>query len=256
MRRGWIGLLWVAALGCVPNGPVTTDGGTGSATKPRPPAVRPPSPPPHPTAAVSAPPNSASAPLGPRFEDAFERGTLGDAWRTTSPVWRVEAGRLCGRGARNHPVWLARTLPANVRIEFDAVSQSPDGDIKAEFFGDGASAATAVSYTNATSYLTILGGWKNSYHVLARIDEHAPDRNEIRIVPSAQERRERPVVPDQVYHFRVERADGRTISWWVDDVLMFRFADPQPLAGPGHDHFGFNDWDVPVCFDNVKVVPL
>ena len=33
---------------------------------------------------------------------------------------------------------------------------------------------------------------------------------------------------------------------------MFKFTDPEPLSGPGHDHFGFNDWEVPVCFDNVK----
>ena len=26
--------------------------------------------------------------------------------------------------------------------------------------------------------------------------------------------------------------------------------------GVGHDHFGFNDWEVKVCFDNVKVTPL
>jgi hypothetical protein len=37
---------------------------------------------------------------------------------------------------------------------------------------------------------------------------------------------------------------------------MLSWNDPQPLAGVGHDHFGFNDWDVKVCFDNVKVVPL
>ncbi len=37
---------------------------------------------------------------------------------------------------------------------------------------------------------------------------------------------------------------------------MLTFPDCAPLAGAGHDHFGFNDWDVKVCFDNVKVVPL
>ena len=29
-----------------------------------------------------------------------------------------------------------------------------------------------------------------------------------------------------------------------------------PLAGVGHDHFGFNDWEAKVCFDNVRVTPL
>ena len=28
------------------------------------------------------------------------------------------------------------------------------------------------------------------------------------------------------------------------------------FAGQGHDHFGFNEWEAKVCFDNVKVTPL
>jgi hypothetical protein len=194
--------------------------------------------------------------LGPGFEDSFQRVGLGSDWRSTSPVWHIEGGKLCGQGARNHPVWLARRLPTNVQVEFDAVSDSPDGDLKAEFFGDGASAATGTSYTDATSYITIFGGWKNSYHVLARINEHAPDRHEIRVDPHSDDERQRPVSPGQVYHFRVERRGGNTLRWWIGDNLLFTFEDPQPLAGPGHEYFGFNDWDVPVCFDNVKITPL
>jgi hypothetical protein len=242
--------------GCVPNGPAaSSDAGAGAtslqatAGKPstssltqgsRAPGARP-----------------SSLPLGAAFEDDFERSTLGPSWRVTSGGdWRIEAGRLCVRGAHNHGVWLARTLPPNVRIEFDAVSESTDGDIKAEIFGDGASAATGASYNDATSYLTIFGGWKNSYHVLARLNEHASDRPEIRITPGSDDERARPVNPGQVYHFRVERSDGKTLAWWVGDMVMFKFVDPAPLSGSGHDHFGFNDWDVPVCFDNVKVVAL
>jgi hypothetical protein len=61
---------------------------------------------------------------------------------------------------------------------------------------------------------------------------------------------------DQSYHFKVERADGKTIRWWVDGNEMLSWTDSAPLAGVGHDHFGFNDWDIKLCFDNVKVVPL
>ena len=39
-------------------------------------------------------------------------------------------------------------------------------------------------------------------------------------------------------------------------MLMFKFTDPEPLTSSGHDHFGFNDWEVPVCFDNVKVTGI
>jgi hypothetical protein len=241
------------AIGCVPNGPPSSvdAGATSTAIHPRPPVSVA-----QPGAAASAV-RPVSPPLGNGFEDDFERAALGPNWRVTaSGDWRIEAGKLCVRGAHNHGVWLARTLPANVRIEFDASSQSPEGDIKAEVFGDGASAATGASYNDATSYLTIFGGWKNSYHVLARLNEHASDRHEIRIVPGSDDERARPVSAGQVYHFKIERTDGKTIAWSVGDMVMFKFPDPMPLSGPGHDHFGFNDWEVPVCFDNVKVTAL
>jgi hypothetical protein len=178
-------------------------------------------------------------------------------WITTGPgIWHIEAGRLCGEHAKNHGIWLKRVLPVNARIEFDALSQSADGDLKAEYWGDGRSYATTLSYTNATSYLTILGGWHNKFHVLARINEHGNDRKEITVDPNSDDPREKPVVTGQRYHFKVERVDGKTVKWWVDGNEMLSYVDPAPLAGAGHDHFGFNDWDVKVCFDNVRVVPL
>ena len=144
----------------------------------------------------------------------------------------------------------------NARIEFDALSHSPDGDIKAELWGDGVSGATSVSYTNASSYLTILGGWKNKLNVLARINEHGRDRQAVNLLAGAKEQRQQPVVPGRVYGFRIERKDGKTIGWWVDNVLIHSFSDPHPLKGEGHDHFGFNDWSTPVCFDNLRITPL
>lgn len=175
---------------------------------------------------------------------------------TQQGIWHIEGGRLCGEHARNHGVWLKRVLPVNARIEFDAVTQSTDGDIKAEYWGDGRSFATALSYTNATSYLTIFGGWHNKFHVLARLNEHGNDRKEINVDPNSDDVREKPVNAGQIYHFKVERSDGKTIRWWIDGNEMLSFPDSAPLAGLGHDHFGFNDWDVKLCFDNVKVVPL
>jgi hypothetical protein len=248
---GWL-LVWVA--GCVPNGPASSSVDAG-ANPANPAAAKPKTAPPvvaRPTGSSSAP----SPPLGPGFQDQFERPAVGPDWIVTGGDWRIDGGRLCVKGARNHGAWLNRTLPTNVRVEFDAVSNSPDGDIKAEIFGDGTSAASGISYNDATSYLTIFGGWKNQYHVLARLNEHASDRPEIRIAPGSADERARPVNAGQVYHFKIERADGKTLTWWVGDTQMFKFVDPQPLTGPGHDHLGFNNWEVPVCFDNVKVVAL
>lgn len=241
------------ASACVPNGPPSKgDAGTGAN-----PAS---TPSPRKTAKAPPPPRDAALPPSPQltspFEDKFERTTLGPDWLPLTSSWEVRNGKLCGRGARNRGVWLNRTLPLNARIEFEATSDSPDGDLKAELWGDGRSGATATSYTNATSYLTIYGGWKNTFHVLARIDEHASDRLEVKLDKESVEEREKPVVAGRAYSFKVERADGKTLSWWVDGVLIHQMEDKQPLSGPGHDHFGFNNWEVSVCFDDVKVTPL
>jgi hypothetical protein len=209
-------------------------------------------------AAPSAPGPPAATSTQGRFEELrydFDRGELGADWRLTSSAWRIEQGRLCVQGARNHPAWLQRKLPVNARIEFDAVSSSPDGDIKVEVWGDGRSAAVSTSYTNASSYVVIFGGWKNSYHVLARVDEHAKDRPEVRVDPNG-ELRAQPVVPERAYHFKIERNDGKTVRWYVDDIEIIAFSDRAPLAGEGHEHLGFNNWETRVCFDNLHVVPL
>ncbi len=186
-----------------------------------------------------------------------DRGNLGPDWiQIKTSAWKVANGKLCVENAHNHGIWLNRTLPVNARIEFDATPFTDEGDLKAEVWGDGVSYATGTSYTNATSYLTILGGWKNTLQVLARLNEHGKDRKEIKIDKDSDDQRQRPVQKGQTYHFKIERTDGKTIRWSVDGVDFFSWTDPSPLAGQGHDHFGFNEWEAKVCFDNVKVTPL
>lgn len=245
----WL-LVSLALGGCLPNGPPTggkEEVGVGAKKAPakKPAVVRPAS-----SAAVADPA------LTEAFTDTFERGSPGAMWRAVGAGWRIQDGRLCGQKARNRGIWLARRLPMNARIEFEASSASEDGDIKVEVWGDGVSGATGSSYTNATSYLFILGGWKNTKHVLARLDEHGEDRWEIRVDSSGEEPRARPVKPGQALRVQIERVDGRTVSWVVDDVLLHRFVDESPLAGKDHEHFGFNTWETPVCFDNLKITPL
>jgi hypothetical protein len=212
-------------------------------------------------APVSSSPPVSMAPLEAGAAEASassaNASTLGPGWaQAGTDVWRIENGRLCGSNAHNHGVWLQRTLPVNARIEFDAISDDLVGDLKSEVWGDGRSSATGISYTNATSYLTIFGGWKNTIHALARLNEHGTDRKEIKVDKTSDDPREQPVTAGQVYHFKVERTDGKTVRWSVNGLEYLTFPDQQPLAGLGHDHFGFNDWETKVCFDNVKVTPL
>jgi hypothetical protein len=209
-----------------------------------------------PEAAAAGPEPAALPILQAPFKDDFERDAVGDDYFATGNQFHVDRGRLCVQGARNHPLWLRHRLPLNARIQVEAEASSDDGDIKLEAWGDGQAAATRVSYTDATSYLAIFGGWKNHYHVLARMDEHAVDRPEVVIEPGSDDPRQQPVLAGHRYRLKLERTDGRTLRFWVDDVEILSFTDKLPLSGGGHDHFAFNDWETPVCFDHLVVEPL
>lgn len=179
------------------------------------------------------------------FRDDFERAQLGDVWHNTGGPFDIRDGWLHVRGARNRPLWLHRVLPRDARIEFDVKSMSPEGDIKIEVYGDGSSRAESESYT-ATSYVVIFGGWDNSTNAIARMDEHGADR----VVGPA-----RRVEPGTVYHMKIERR-GDTITAWVDGEELAQMVDDEPLAGRGHDHFAFNNWQSELYFDNLVITPL
>ncbi len=229
--------VFVAA--CVPEGPRTDAGPAATRGQP-----------------VAASVTELDPALTEPFRDDFEREGLGRDWRALSTRWRLSEGQLCGQGARNRGIWLRRRLPTNVRIAFDARSDSEAGDLKVEVFGDGRSGATGDSYDDATSYLVIFGGWHNSRHVLARRDEHGADRLTVSVKRGAPGLREQPVKPHRQYRFRIERTDDNRLRWWVDGELVHELLDAEPLVGIGHDHFGMNNWNAPVCFDNLEIQPL
>jgi hypothetical protein len=184
--------------------------------------------------------------LGPNgYRDDFDRDELGPDWNATGSAFSIRKGELRVKSARNKPLWLRRTLPQDVRVEFDVRSDSVDGDIKIELFGDGVSKAETTSYT-ATSYVVIFGGWKNSLNVIARMNEHGDDRA---VGPPYK------VVQGKTYHMKIERR-GATIRAWVDDHELAKLTDPNPLSGPGHDHFAFNNWESELWFDNLRIDAL
>ncbi|NUO53948.1 MAG: hypothetical protein HOV80_34315 [Polyangiaceae bacterium] len=228
---------WLSALpACVPEGPATKEES---------------SPPPEETPEVQGDPE-----LTEPFRDDFERASIGDDYLALSPVWGIDGGRVCAEGAKNHGLWLRRRLPRAVRIELDAIAQTEEGDLKVELWGDGKSGATKESYDDATGYIAIFGGWRNSQHVLARLDEHADNRLGLEVSPTSEDPRAQPALPGNRYRFKFERKQGNILAWYVDGRLLFEFDDPKPLAGAGHDHFAFNNWTAKVCFDNLEIVPL
>jgi hypothetical protein len=198
---------------------------------------------------VTPPPPHADVPPPGPYEDSFSGSALGAAWRPTDPVAaRVEGGALVLEGAHNHPVWLRRPLPDPVSIDFDCWSESPEGDIKVELFGDGVSAHMGDLHAayNATGYVFVMGGWNNTASVIARGAEHSLDR---------AERSDVRVEPGRHYHWRITRK-GKDIQWFVDGKPFLKFEDPNPFAGPGHEFFAFSDWQSRVHFTNLKIAPL
>ena len=65
------------------------------------------------------------------------------------------------------------------------------------------------------------------------------------------------VVPNQRYHWKIERKGGK-LTWWVDDMAapFLVYDDPKPLEGDDHTWFGFNNWETDTWFDNLVVTPI
>ncbi len=198
------------------------------------------------TACGKEPPPPADPPAAPIFEDRFERSALGDHYLATSPRYRLAGGWVKVTAAYNHPLWLKPPLPRDAVIELDVRSDSPDGDIKVEAWGDGRSHARAKGAYTSSGYVFILGGWKNRISALCRMDEHAKDR---------KIRKDFRVEPGRTYHWTIRRKGGR-VDWSVDGQPFLSMDDPEPLVGPGHSHFGFNDWAAPLSFDNLVIRAL
>ena len=185
-------------------------------------------------------------PMKTPFVDTFDRAELGGNYNNTGGPYRIVDNKLTIKGAYNHPLWLRKKLPRNAVIELDVMTKSASGDIKVEAWGDGQYYSAKKGAYLATSYVFIFGGWHNSKSVLARMDEHAPD---------IKARTEPKVVPNKVYHWKIKR-QGSKIEWFIDGKAFLELDDPNPLEGDGHSHFGFNNWEVELVLDNLKITPL
>lgn len=194
------------------------------------------------------PPATVSVP----YQNDFSSTDLKDFF-TTGGLWRVENGELVSPGVKNNPLWLKAKLPNDVAVEFDVRSMSPEGDIKAEIFGDGSD--------HASGYILIHGGWNNSISIIARLDEHGtplgqlPDGIKRMNTRTRVEAHPFPVTIGKTYHWRIERRGG-LITWFIDGQQFMRFEDPLPLTGEQHNRFGFSSWEAQLYFDNLSVTPL
>jgi hypothetical protein len=195
---------------------------------------------------------------------------LGPEWSSAGGGWRAVGGRLYNDGARNVPLWLDAALPADVRITFEAESQSDAVDFKFEVFGDGRH--------HESGYIVIFAGWNNSRSIIARLAEHGERYDGIRsaqttarlraevetdpVAARARHGHRREIVqrsvrlePGRKYRVRFER-NGHDLRAFLDGELHLELFDPSPLSGRGHDRFAFNNWASQVTFDNLAIEPL
>jgi hypothetical protein len=186
-------------------------------------------------------------PVTGTWSDDFERSELGNDWRATGGGYQLVNGAVNAQGAFNHPLWLRKKLPRDAAIELDVWSTSPDGDIKVELWGDGRSFDPDQGRYTATSYVAVMGGWKNSKSQIARLDEHGKD-----VAARSQPR----VEPNRHYHWTFVR-QGSRLDWFVDDTTtpFLTLEDPHPLEGPGHEHFALVNWQTDTWFDNLRITP-
>jgi hypothetical protein len=63
------------------------------------------------------------------------------------------------------------------------------------------------------------------------------------------------VEPGKTYHWRIVLR-GPEIRWEIDGKEFLSFVDRRPLQGPGHEHFGFGNWEAEASFDNLVIRPL
>ncbi|MFT3706647.1 MAG: hypothetical protein QM817_03175 [Archangium sp.] len=197
------------------------------------------------------------------FREDFENpASVQEKFWSSGGLWRTEKGQLLSPGVKNNPLWLKADLPNDVAVEFDVRSQSPEGDIKVEIFGDGSD--------HASGYILIHGGWNNSISIIARLDEHGQANNAFmsgagqQLLDQGTYRADTRVrvegAPFKVeigrtYHWRIERR-GKVISWFIDNQPFMTFNDPLPLTGKGHNRFGFSSWEAQLFFDNLTVSAL
>jgi len=169
------------------------------------------------------------------FSDDFNRKSLGNLWSSKKPeAWKIKDNRLFVSNAHNHGLWLDRLLPPRARVEFDSEAASKAVDMKCEVF--------ATKPEHETGYIAILGGWHNQLSIIARMDEHGKDRLAI----------DRVGKENKVYHWTIVRTDS-TLHWYLDGKLFMEYPDKHPIHGL---YFGFNDWEAPVYFDNLKIYKL
>jgi len=136
-----------------------------------------------------------------QFEDSFDRVDLGTNWTILHGEWRIETGHLVGYGT----VLCARKFPGVQRVEFEAVTDSPNPcDLSALLATDERGGDHGIFFGLGADY--------NQRSLIMYDRRPARDR-------AAVETKKVLIIPGHSHRVVCEH-DGTWLRHWVDDVLI------------------------------------
>ncbi|MBM4019161.1 MAG: hypothetical protein FJ288_12680 [Planctomycetes bacterium] len=165
-------------------------------------------------------------------------GKLPPDWQVISGEARIEAGALLLTGpadGEGQLVLLAPRMPGSVRLECVA-------SLKGDPISDISPFLSADTSGYASGYLFQFGGKANTLTYLNRYDE-----------PVDSTVKNKPLVKPGQKHRILAENDGGRLRMVIDGQEIFRYADPQPLKGQGHDRIGFYTWGCTLVIDKLSV---
>ncbi|MFH0964414.1 MAG: glycoside hydrolase domain-containing protein [Planctomycetota bacterium] len=180
-----------------------------------------------------------------RFEDSFNRAQLGDDWKVLDGEWRIEDGKLVGRGM----ILCTRKLPGSQRMTYDArsdtdapcdlsafLSAGEKGLAEGAFFGFGSNLNTLSKLVLARKQVAQSDALieRGKWHSVACEREGLSLRQAIDGRASIE----------HVNGGTPELREGREGGIFVRDVV--------PLSGDGHALVGLYAYTAG-AFDNVRV---
>jgi|GEM_PF-5557531 len=140
-----------------------------------------------------------------RFEDTFDRDTLGDNWQLVKGSWQVKSGAITGRGI----LMCKKQFPGSQRIEYQCRSNSPC-DLTAILSADWSGVASG--------YFVGFGSDNNAFSKLLIAGKEAKRWDAI-------------VTPGKLHTVIVER-DGNLLRQWIDGKLVMTHTHRDPLRNP------------------------
>lgn len=210
---------------------------------PAPVASTPPAPSPSPPA-TSTPP--ASVPIT-SIKETFDNATLAVDWKQQANAWSAVGGALWSSKVDHQNAndkgwgcWLARELPADVHVEFDATFMEGDSVIVCEMFSRPASASGVAGYR---------------FILQAAQDETRPFifRGMGQLPTESEKERGRRGSQEGLRRRMVIKRQGGTLTWMVDGRQHAKASDPAPLQG---GWLGFRFQSGTVLIDNLIVHDL